>query len=599
MAKFSLLSVLLVVQIFYLPVASANVEGMEQKFSRWGIKKKLIFHYNLIRAMEEMERAITGKELDKSQVNTKNLLRILEKILPPTAVAGESPPPECIWGGWPSYYDSSRRKCLPAYSSRVKTRVSEAMKYTSCGPPGVVRCNPVLFSADDCPPEGCCTKIEGPESDSSNVIRSCLLRVYGTSPGPNQFSAVLENRDTNKFSGKGRSQKNRRQRIIKYLRNVGGIDMEKLLNHLNTLSNDSHLLAEYMALSAHVLQHCHDKKGLCGDSHCEKIRRSIDDTFFDFISTRLCQKGGTSLNTVKERFTGILHWLRDKEDVNEEIRQAENKQALLSSPYFRDFSDGFWTNHPCLPHDQLKHHRERISSLVSGSCFSDRKDMEEVMLEASSWKGLGLQARTYKIYQTAKATYREMKKAAGRKWNITHKVKKGLGSAHEFFPFVNPNLVSCIAFQETRGYFNPIVYNYSYCSHVPISSAYGLGQMTRSTLQDVMKESRKGSVIPSEGMTRRGKIIRELQMDYRQAHAASSLSPEYQLELSLRVLNHKAKLLSKKRSSDPLLHRTIGAYDGDDIEAYIPNVKACYKCMNGLSKNPRGNDILKCANIEE
>ena len=595
MAKFSLLGVLLIVQIFYLPVTSANVEGMKQKLSHWGIKKKLIFHYNLIRAMEEMERAITAKELDKSQVNTKNLLRILEKILPPTAVAGESRPPECIWGGWPSYYNSSRRKCLPAYNSRVRARVSKAMKYTSCGKRGVVRCNPVLFSADDCPPEGCCTKIEGPESNSPNVIRSCLLRVYGTSPGPNQFSAVLENKDTSTFSGSKRYKKNRQQRIIKYLRNAGGIDIEKLLNHLNTLSNDSPLLAEYVALSAHVLQHCHAKKGLCGDSYCEKIRRNIDDTSFDFISTRPCKKGGISLNTVKERFTEILYWLRDKEDVSKEIRQAENKKALLSSPYFRDFSDGFWTNHACLPHDQLKHNQKKMSSLGRGSCLADKKDMQEVMLEASSWKGLGLEERAYKIYQVAKATYREMKKAAGRKWNIIHKVKKNHVSPHEFFPFVNPSLVSCIAFHETRGSLNPFAYNYTYCSHVPISSAHGLGQITRSTLKDAMNERRMGSVIPSQGMTRRGRIVRELQMDYAQAHAASSLSPEYQLELSLRILNHKAKLLPKRRRD--LFGRVIEAYDNDGKKIYVPTVKACYKCMNGLSKNPRANDIFKCANI--
>ncbi len=239
----------------------------------------------------------------------------------------------------------------------------------------------------------------------------------------------------------------------------------------------------------------------------------------------------------------------------------------------------FW-NEDTIPHQLVMDQRNSLKG--KKGCESDRRKYEEELLDKTSWGHLSVDQRADKIYEVAKESFAAMKEVSsdrGGSNNYANSV-----NANYISPIITPELVTCIAFQETSGSLNPMMQNYTYCSNTKgmTSTAHGLGQMTRGTFKK-MKNHPDSDQLPyttKYSQSLRGRSVRE-------AHQYLSTDPHLQLEVSLRLLNFEVKFAKWKNpnaSNETLLKKAVTQYDHDNKSKYVKNVyDQCIPCMKKKS----------------
>ncbi len=276
----------------------------------------------------------------------------------------------------------------------------------------------------------------------------------------------------------------------------------------------------------------------------------------------------------------------------EEEAQQESPLVLESSlrPVARPWADegrGIWPG-PGTPHELIM--ARRASYKGKSSCESKRREYENELLSGTSWGPLSVTERAQKIRETAQESLTAMKE-----------VSNDRRGSNNYADSVNPNYVSpaltsdmvtCIAFQETSGQLNPFMHNYTYCNSTRnmISTAHGLGQMTRGTFRK-MKNHPEGDQLPYT--TKYSQILRG--KSDREAHEFLSTDPHLQLEVSLRLLNFElkfAKWKNRNATNDQLIKMAITQYDHDNQSKYVKNVfDQCIPCLKRKSAGECYNEI--------
>ena len=215
-------------------------------------------------------------------------------------------------------------------------------------------------------------------------------------------------------------------------------------------------------------------------------------------------------------------------------------------------------------------------------CQKALRNYEKELLAKSSWKGTSIKERAKKIEDLAYKAWNAVKKASKDSGKYAKKRSRWTNyiNGHYFHPNVGPKLATCVAYQETRGFLNPLMYNYKYCYQTksPPSTAHSLGQIVRTTMGDMFNLP-KSNLFPLDtpaAKKHRGK-------GYKQVHSAMSKDPLFQMEAVLRTLNEKAKVQvnrSKgKLKGDAHLKATIANYDQDGKSAYVKAVFNCHECL--------------------
>lgn len=240
-----------------------------------------------------------------------------------------------------------------------------------------------------------------------------------------------------------------------------------------------------------------------------------------------------------------------------------------------------------------------------GDCLNALRNYEKER-GGNLWpSSVSIKQRASRIYDQAKKTYSSIKshpevvqkKNIGTGYKETH-------NPHMIHPLLSPELMSCIAFQETKGKLDPQAMNYSYCEkrHPMRSSAFGLSMMTRTTLSNLRYYKPHGKVVNQIPITTvkeiNGHEVKEnLSLD--NLTYDSSDSVEMQMELMARTLNYNLKHYNwqkqLKGNSDKTLSIGVLKYDADDKEKYQDNViNRCLPCMKNIKAN--GGDPLSCHN---
>lgn len=247
----------------------------------------------------------------------------------------------------------------------------------------------------------------------------------------------------------------------------------------------------------------------------------------------------------------------------------------------------FW-NGPKTPHAMVMAQRDSLKG--KASCESKRREYENDLLSQTTWGKLSLSERAQRIERTAGESLRAIKEVSsdkGRATNYANSVNPNYIS-----PVVTSDLVTCIAFQETSGSLNPFMHNYTYCNNTKnmVSTAHGLGMMTRGTFRK-MKNHSEGDQLPYSSkysQVLQGKSIRE-------AHEYLSVDPHLQLEVSLRLLNFEikfAKWKNPKASNDQLLKMAVTQYDHDNQSKYVKQVfDQCIPCLKKKTAGECYNEI--------
>ncbi len=247
----------------------------------------------------------------------------------------------------------------------------------------------------------------------------------------------------------------------------------------------------------------------------------------------------------------------------------------------------FWSGSET-PHALVMGKRSELKG--KKSCESDRRQYERELLAKTSWGSLSLPERADKIHFVAKdslAAIKAVSNDTGKGTNYANSVNPNFVS-----PVLSADLVTCIAFQETSGDLSPLMSNYTYCNNTKnmISSAHGLGQMTKGTFRK-MKNHPDADQLPYSTKYSQ-KLVGKSVGD---AHAFLSTDPHLQLEVSLRLLNFEikyAKWKNPKASNDQLLKMAITQYDHDNQSKYVKNVyDQCLPCLKKKTPGECYNEI--------
>jgi len=240
-----------------------------------------------------------------------------------------------------------------------------------------------------------------------------------------------------------------------------------------------------------------------------------------------------------------------------------------------------------------------------GKCLSALRNYEKKR-NGNIWgSDVSLKKRASEIYKQSKATFSKLinhSKVTKKKSNST-----GFGETHNphmIHPLLSPELMSCIAFQETKGKLDPQAMNYSYCEQRnPMrSTAFGLSMITRTTLSDLRyyKPHKKAvNQLPITTVSEVNGLKLKPNMSVDKMIYALSDSKEVQMELMARTLNYTLKHYNWQKKLKSNVQKTLEwgvlKYDGDDKEAYLKNVvRTCVPCMKSIKKN--GGDPVSCHN---
>lgn len=242
-------------------------------------------------------------------------------------------------------------------------------------------------------------------------------------------------------------------------------------------------------------------------------------------------------------------------------------------------SEAFWTGR-LTPYEMVMSHRGGLKG--KRSCLSELRNKEQLVLQITPWGDLSVRQRAEKVYETAKESFASFKAVTA-----DSKVRSAYANSvnPEYrSPVITAEVAACIAYQETSGHLNPFSQNYSYCDNSKgmVSTAHGLGQMTRTTFRK-MKSHPEGDQMPYN--TPHSAVLQG--KNSTAAHAFISTSPHLQMEVVLRTLNFEAKHARWKnpRASDSeILKMAITRYDHDNKSKYVKRVfEQCVPCMKKKS----------------
>lgn len=239
------------------------------------------------------------------------------------------------------------------------------------------------------------------------------------------------------------------------------------------------------------------------------------------------------------------------------------------------------------PYDLLMDRRSEIRS--SGECESRRRNYEAQLMQDTDWAGLTLHERADKILEVAESSLEAIIEASnetGRNQATQGSPYRSWVNPHYIDPLVTPEMMTCIAFHETRGQLNFIAHNFSYCYRDMTSTSHGLAMTTLRSFRQLLNFS-DGNQLPL--LTENAR--RYEGMGTTEFHRAFSDDPHMQLEVGMRHLNHLIKhqrVSSPRASDDTIIQRGVAAYDRDRQSSYMSHFNACFSCMQ------RGESASNC-----
>ena len=503
-------------------------------------EEKVEFHQLLLKSLSE---------LDSRTPFGLNLYTAVKKFGRGIASGGT-----CIYGGWVSTVKSG--VCGHPYRG--------SPDYEACGLKGVHRCNPVIFGESSekklsgtKPGKGACIKAEG---DSSSMTWSCLKAAYGDSDG--------------------------------------NIDIEQFRKHLKNIGGNSRYLGEYLAQATEIIEnHCSKNSDeFCFENASESSCQRLKNSFFEKTSAN------PALIGCRQQHEILLEDAKNSLESNRKILEIyfplieesqgwkKIKEMKMVAEILKD--ESFWS-YRCNPYDIIENNRLSLKKLGRKSCLAKKNMLENKVINHTPWGAMSLGERAEKISKLAKDSYADIK--AHTKKNISksgvfNPVEKANGNV--FHKDITPDVAACFIYHETKGSLHPFKYNYTYCNKVTRSSAFGLGQITRSTLKDIV-DTNNGSNLPL--VTPEAKKFywpgySEEPMDGEDIYRYMSFSPKFQVELVMRILNRKAKVANSYYGDKYSLKSLVGAYYGCDrtkafcqksIKKYFDDIESCVKCFGG------------------
>ena len=472
---------------------------------------------------------------------------------------------KCIYGGWISTVKSG--SCRHPYKG--------TKKYQLCGLKNVHRCNPIIFGESDQnsvsgsnPGKGPCVRAT---VESSSITWACIKSAYGSS---------------------------------------GKVDVEKFRRHLLNLEGNKRYLGEYLAMAAEIIEnHCDgNSNDFCiknmPRNSCHKLQKSFFSETSANPSLIACRTREEILleeieivNLEIKKTLDIYFPLIEESKIWEKIKNE--KQAVYN---FK--SEEFW-KHPCNPYSILFGHQPLLKK--TKNCNKEKTLLEEKMIGETSWGSISLNERAERIYQLAHESYEDIKVATKRE---TGSFISKLGKfKHEerndgniFHDQIKPDVAACVIYHETKDFLHPFKYNYTFCQKRTFSTAYGLGQITQTTLKGFV-DVNGGSNLPlitDEAKKFYWPGYSEEAMDGEDIYRFMSLSPKFQVELVLRILNEKAKYDRVDNMSDfrKLVDRYYGCNEKyktcrESKKLYIKNVNSCVKCFR------KGRPASDCYGVVE
>ena len=512
-----------------------------EQWHQLSVEKKTEFHRLLLKSLSEAD--------SKARINPK-AYTVTGGIF-----RGIASRKACVYGGWIS---STREGVCrhPYYVSK---------SYQPCGMKGVHRCNPAIFGGSNeksfpgsKPGKGICVEAKNRNSDSSSMTWACIKAAYGSG---------------------------------------GGIDVERFRNHLRDLSGDSRYLGEYLAHATQIVEeHCSENADdFCVESAPERSCKRLRDSFFHQTAANPaligCRGGDHEILLGKayesifdaQRATKVYFPLIEESQAWKKIRDMERVTGML-----RD--ENFW-NLRCNPYDIIRNNRIPLKRKGYRRCRMGKNLLEESMIAKTPWGSMSLGDRAEKIHQLTQDSFQAVKTSTP---NLVVKSREFKGAeridGNVFHGEINPDVASCFMYHETKGHLHPFKYNYTYCYKKTTSTAYGLGQITRSTLEDLLNFN-DGSNLPM--VTPEAKKFfwpgdTEEEMDGEDIHRYMNLSPKFQTELVLRILNRKAKVVNKNYKDNYTLEYLIRGYYGcnratkkcrDGTKKYYESVRPCVECF--------------------
>lgn len=231
----------------------------------------------------------------------------------------------------------------------------------------------------------------------------------------------------------------------------------------------------------------------------------------------------------------------------------------------------------------LVSNRSSLRGMGNRACMKEKKLIQNLYLDKHPYGKLSISGRANKILSDAKSVLNTMKAASGSKNKAVRSRYKNFTNGHYIDPVVTPEVSACIVFQETKGNLNPYAVNYTLCNKKMLSTAHGLTQVTRTTMEGLV-DNVDGDLMPlntSNSKKYKGMSTREI-------HAKMSGDVGMQLEVMMRILSSNAKHIrwrNKGLLESEVLRRAIIQYDRDNQSKYIRNVlKKCLPCFkNGGS----------------
>ena len=518
--------------LLFLSISSASHGMTSEQWHQLSFEKKIEFHYLLLQSLSESD--------SKTPFNM-NLYTFVKEVF-----RGIASKKSCIYGGWVSTTTSG--VCRHPFRGNKE--------YQVCGLKGVHRCNPIFFGdndeksfAESKKGRGVCVEAHG---DSSSMTWACIKSAYG----PN-----------------------------------GNIDVERFRDYLKTLEGNSRYLGEYLIRATEIVEdHCSENSDdFCAQNlsrtHCERLRRS----FFEKTSAN------PALIACRSKHEILLESGNDSLEENRKILEVyfplieesqswkKIKETALASEILKD--KGFWP-HRCNPYDIIESNRPGFKELGRKPCSIQKNILEETIAGQTPWGKMSLGERAERIYRLSQESHADIKN-----YTQGYVSKSGTFSQREksdgnvFHRDINPAMATCFIYHETEGSLNPFIYNYTYCHRkTRRSTAYGLGQITRLTLKDIVEiNSRNLPFVTPEAKKFTWPGYSEEPMSGEDIHRYMSFSPKFQTELVLRILNRKAKIASSEYGLGALVGGYLGCNNKESCKKkkkrYVDNVQTCIKCF--------------------
>ena len=234
------------------------------------------------------------------------------------------------------------------------------------------------------------------------------------------------------------------------------------------------------------------------------------------------------------------------------------------------------------------------------SCKNKKDKIEkDYLAKHPAYGSLTLDQRANQIIRDARTVYADVIESSGEKNNKIKSSYLNTVNGHYIDPLVSPELISCIAYQETKGKLNPYVVNYTLCYRRMTSTAHGFGQMTLSTLEGMMNYP-DGELIPLD--TKYSTPYKNVNKKRNKKkyiefiHNKMSGDVGMQLEVIIRLLSYNMKFLrgqskNKNLSEAEILQKSVAMYDRDNQSSYVKNVVE--NCLPCFERNGSGSECYK------